>query len=185
MGIIRRHELARSVLWVTGVLVLAAPAPLGAAIALTEGHFVDPFAYCAAVGTIGAPDARYTGPAMPEAVARGLKAALALPADGPVDPLLGNSIWRCMNGKVYACTVGANLPCSEKADARREPAPALADFCRQNPGAEAIPMAVTGRATVFAWRCAGERPGIMRQFAHPDAAGYLAHIWYPIDPASP
>ena len=43
-------------------------------------------------------------------------------------------------------------------------------------------MAVTGRATVFAWRCAGERPGIMRQFAHPDAAGYLAHIWYPIDP---
>ena len=45
-------------------------------------------------------------------------------------------------------------------------------------------MAVTGRATVFAWRCAGERPAIVRQFAQPDAAGYLAHIWYPIDPAS-
>ena len=130
MGI-QAARLARSVLWITGVLVIAAPAPLGAAIAPTEGHFVDPFAYCAAVGTIGAPDARYTGPAMPETVARGLKAALAPPADGPVDPLLGNSIWRCMNGKVYACTVGANLPCSEKADARREPAPALADFCRQ------------------------------------------------------
>ena len=164
-------RLARYAFAAAGLLVIAAPAPLGAAIALTEG--------------LGAPDARYTGPAMPETVARGLKAALALPADGPVDPLLGNSIWRCMNGKVYACTVGANLPCSEKADARREPAPALADFCRQNPGAEAIPMAVTGRATVFAWRCAGERPAIVRQFAQPDAAGYLAHIWYPIDPASP
>ena len=167
-----------------GVLVVAAPAPLGAAIALTEGHFADPFAYCAAVGTVGAPDARYTGPAMPDAVAQGLKAALALPAGAPSEPFLRNSIWRCMDGKVFACTVGANLPCAEKADTRREPAPALADFCRQNPGAEAIPMAVTGRATVFAWRCAGERPGIMRQFAHPDAAGYLAHIWYPIDPAA-
>ena len=68
---------------------------------------------------------------------------------------------------------GASLP-------RRSPTSAAS-----NPGSEAIPMAVTGRATVFAWRCAGERPGIIRQFAQPDAAGYLAHIWYPIDPASP
>jgi hypothetical protein len=83
-------------------------------IALTEGHFVDPFAYCAAVGSIGTPDARYTGPAMPDAVARGLKAALALPADAPSAPLVRSSIWRCMNGKVYACTVGANLPCAER-----------------------------------------------------------------------
>ena len=52
MGI-RAGRSARSALWVTGILVVAAPAPLGAAIALTEGHFVDPFAYCAAVGTIG------------------------------------------------------------------------------------------------------------------------------------
>jgi hypothetical protein len=183
MGI-RAARLARSALWLTGILVVATPAPLGAAIALTEGHFEDPFAYCAAVGTIGAPDARYTGPAMPEALARGLKAALALPADAPSAPLVRSSIWRCMNGKVYACTVGANLPCAEKADTRRAPAPELVDFCRQNPGAEVIPMVVTGRATVFAWRCAGERPAIIRQFAQPDAAGYLAHIWFPIDPAA-
>jgi hypothetical protein len=137
------------------------------------------------VGTIGAPDARYTGAAMPDPVARGLKAALAQPADAPTELLLRNSIWRCMDGKVYACTVGANLPCSEKADAGREPAPALADFCRQNPGAEVIPMAVTGRATVFAWRCTGEHPAIVRQFPQPDAAGYLANVWYEIDPAAP
>jgi hypothetical protein len=46
-------------------------------------------------------------------------------------------------------------------------------------------MAVTGRATVFEWRCEGERPAIVRQFAQPDAAGYLAEIWYAIDPAAP
>jgi hypothetical protein len=183
MGI-RATRLARSALWVTGVLVVAAPAPLGSAIALTEGHFDDPFAYCAAVGTVGAPDARYTGPAMPDAVARGLQAALGPPADAPSAALLPNSIWRCMNAKVYACTVGANLPCSEKADTRREPSPALVDFCRHNPGAEVIPMTVTGRATVFAWRCAGERPAIVRQIARPDAAGYLTHIWYAIDPVA-
>jgi hypothetical protein len=168
-----------------GVLVVAGQAPLGAGVALTEGHFDDPFAYCAAVGTLDAPDARYTGPAMPDAVARGLKAALALPADGPIEPLFRNSIWRCMNREVYACTVGANLPCAAKADIRREPAPALIDFCRQDPGAEIIPMAVTGRATVFEWRCADARPAIVRQLAQADAAGYLANIWYPIDPPAP
>jgi hypothetical protein len=142
-----------------GLLAVAARAQVGAGVALTEGHFDDPFAYCEAVGTIDAPDARYSGPALPEPIARGLKAALAQPADGPVEPLLRNSIWRCMDGKVYACTVGANLPCAEKADQQRAPAPALTDFCRQNPGAEVIPMAVTGRAPVFAWRCTGGAPG--------------------------
>jgi hypothetical protein len=134
-------------------------------------------------GTIDAPDARYAGPAMPQAVARGLKAALNLPAAAPSGPILANSRWRCMDGKVYACTVGANLPCSEKADTGREPSPALVDFCRRNFGAEVVvPMAVTGRATVFEWRCTGAVPAIVRQFAQPDAAGYIAGIWYEIAP---
>jgi hypothetical protein len=184
MGI-RGARFASSAVWVMGLLAVAARAQVGAGVALTEGHFDDPFAYCEAVGTIDAPDARYSGPALPEPIARGLKAALAQPADGPVEPLLRNSIWRYMDGKVYACTVGANLPCAEKADQQRAPAPALTDFCRQNPGAEVIPMAVTGRAPVFAWRCTGERPAIVRQFAQPDRAGYLANIWYAIDPAAP
>jgi hypothetical protein len=164
--------------------MIAAPGPLGAAIALTEGHFDDPFAYCAAVGTVSTPDARYTGPALPDAVARGLKAALGLPADGADGPLPRNWTWRCMIGKVYACTFGANLPCWEKADTRREPASVLTDFCRENPGADVIPMAVTGRATVFEWRCTDEHPTIVRQFVQPDVAGYLQNIWYAIDPAA-
>jgi hypothetical protein len=157
--------------------VVALAAPLRAGVALSEGQFDDPFAYCAAVGTIDAPDARYTGPALPENVARGLKAALDLPAEAPLAPLLGNSIRRCMDRKVYACTIGANLPCAEKADTRTDPSAAVREFCRQNHGAEVIPIVVTGRATVFEWRCANERPTIVRQVAQPDAAGYLANIW--------
>src|SRR5215510_4570357 len=38
-------------------------------------RFTDPFAYCAAVGTIDTPDSRYAGPKVPEAVARGLQRA--------------------------------------------------------------------------------------------------------------
>ncbi len=41
--------------------------------------YTDPFAYCAAVRTIDAPDARYVGPAVPDAVVRGLQAALQRP----------------------------------------------------------------------------------------------------------
>jgi hypothetical protein len=180
---VRAVRLARAVLGAAALVALAAP--LRAGVALTDEHFDDPFVYCAAVGTIDAPDARYTGPALPEAVARGLQAALDLPAAAPLEPLLRNAIWRCMDGKVYACTIGANLPCAEKADTRTAPSAAVREFCQENPGADVIPMAVSGRATVFEWRCADARPTIVRQLAQPDAAGYLANIWYPIERATP
>lgn len=182
---VRAARWARAVLAATAALVVALAAPLRAGVALAEEQFDDPFAYCAAVGTINAPDARYTGPALPETVARGLQAALGPAGGAPGEPPPGNWTWRCMAGEVYACTFGANLPCAEKADTGREPAAAVSEFCRQNPGAEVIPMVVTGRATVFEWRCANERPTIVRQLAEPDAAGYLADIWYPIEPAKP
>ena len=38
----------------------------------------DPFAYCAAVGTVDAPDRRHTGPALPPTIARGLQKATPL-----------------------------------------------------------------------------------------------------------
>src|SRR5687767_2342484 len=105
----RAARSARTVL-AAAVAVVAVQAPLRAGVALTERQFDDPFAYCAAVGTIDPPDARYTGPALPEAVARGLQAALGLPARSRGEPLPGDWTWRCMDGEVYACAVGANLP---------------------------------------------------------------------------
>jgi hypothetical protein len=83
-----------------------------------------------------------------------------------------------MGGEVYACAFGANLPCQERADTSRSPAPALAAFCRDNPDSDGIPMVVTGRATVYAWRCRGDEPVISRQLTTPDASGYLASVWY-------
>jgi hypothetical protein len=144
--------------------------------------FTDPFAYCAAVGTIDAPDSRYTGPKVPESVARGLMKSFGAPAAAPLQPFLHNTFWRCMDGVVYACTVGANLPCQERADMSRKPTESMTNFCQNNPQAEVIPAVVTGRATVYEWACTDGRPEVMRQFTHPDAQGFLANVWYPISP---
>ena len=184
-GEVRRHLIAgvwrrrgRSGAPVALMVALVAVATIRPALA-TE-RFEDPFVYCAAVGTIDAPDARYAGPTMPEAVARGLRAALGMPESAPLRLFGRHAIWRCMAGKVYACTFGANLPCGAKADTSTSPTPAMIGFCRENPGADAIPMVVTGRATVYAWSCAGAIPAIERQLAAPDARGFLANIWYEI-----
>ena len=156
----------------------ATPAP-GAG---SQATFSDPFAYCAALGTIDAPDARYTGPKVPEAVARGLRKAFGTPANTPLEAFLQNTFWRCMGGQVYACTVGANLPCRERADASRRPTQGMANFCKDNPQAGVIPAVATGRATVYEWKCADGAPEVVRQFAQPDARGFLSHVWYAISP---
>jgi hypothetical protein len=144
----------------------------------------DPFSYCAAVGTIDAPDARYRGPAVPESIARGLQRAFGAPAETPLEPFVRGTSWRCMDGAVYACTVGANLPCGERADTDRAPRPAVIDFCRREPDAAMVPMYVTGRSTVYEWRCAGGTPEIARQVTAADARGFLSSVWHriPSDP---
>jgi hypothetical protein len=161
-------------------LLIALVGTIAAAACAAEQRFDDPFAYCAAVGTIDAPDARYAGPAMPDAIASGLKAAIGGSEDAPPEWFREGATWRCMGGKVYACTIGANLPCAEQADTGRSPTAAMMAFCRDNPGADGIPMVVTGRATVYAWRCAGDAPAIERQLTEPDASGYLRNVWYEI-----
>jgi hypothetical protein len=165
------------VLLATGVVSCASTPE--ASVSPTPATYTDPFAYCATVGTVDAPDARYTGEKMPEAVAKGLQVALNAP-DTPIDVLTNGSVWRCMDGSVYACFVGANLPCEAKADTERTPTQAEKDFCAENPNSDFIPMVVTGRETVYEWRCSNGVPEIVRQFDEPDARGFLSSIWYEI-----
>lgn len=145
--------------------------------------FEDPFAYCAAVGTIDQPDQRYVGPKTPVAIAKGLQQAFGVPASQPLQPFLRNTFWRCMGGKVYACNVGANIPCMERADLRQTPTQAMTDFCKASPNADVIPAYVTGRATVYLWGCKDGAPVIRRQVNSPDARGFLSKFWYRIEPS--
>ncbi len=153
--------------------VSAAVAPAQAGDAAT-----DPFAYCATVDNIDAPDARWTGAKVPDQVLSALRKTMGVSPDMPADLFARGTSWRCMNKQVYACNVGANLPCGEKADTSKTPSAEMNDFCKANPSADAIPAAVTGRATVYAWKCAGGVPTVDKQISQADARGFLAAYWY-------
>jgi hypothetical protein len=137
----------------------------------------DPFAYCAAVGTIDAPDAGYNGPTMPDSIVQGMIRQGIVSADAPAE-FQKSAVWRCMNGQVWVCHFGANLPCQEKADVAKTPTPEMKDFCTANPAAEVIPAAVTGRATVYEWKCNEGQPEVVRQVFQVDPQGFLADFWY-------
>ncbi|GMU39933.1 MAG: hypothetical protein AMXMBFR23_07990 [Chloroflexota bacterium] len=164
-----------------GILLLAPACSSSDGDDATPEAFADPFAYCAAVRDIDAPDTRYTGDPLPPVIIEGIRTATGASADAPLEFFERGTSWRCMDGAVYACTVGANLPCEAKADTSDTPSAAMAAFCAENAGAEVIPAAVTGRETVYAWRCEGETPSIERQVMQVDARGFLADIWYRLD----
>lgn len=162
----------------------AAAPPAGASpTAPGNGGITDPFAYCAQVGTIDAPDARYSGERVPTSIAEGIRRASGGAPSAPLEVFVRGTSWRCMDGKVFACTVGANLPCGEKADASRTPSAAVIEFCRTNPDAAVVPAAVTGRATVYQWRCAGPDASIVRQIFEADPRGFIGNVWYEIKPS--
>lgn len=144
--------------------------------------FDDPFAYCAAIGSIDAPDSRYTGEQPPAAVIAGLRTALDAPADAPDDFFKQGTFWRCADGQVKACMVGANLPCQEQADLSETPNEGTVAFCKENPNADGVPAAATGRATVFIWSCADGAPVKGEQVFQADAQGFIADFWYLIEP---
>ncbi len=144
--------------------------------------FTDPFAYCASVGTLDTPDARYVGTPVPDAIINGYKQAAGLQSSTePLDVFRKTTIWRCMGGKVVVCNFGANLPCDSKANTDKTPSPEMSDFCKANPDSDIVPMSVTGHDTLYNWRCTNGSPEILNQIDQADAQGYLQRIWYPIE----
>ncbi|MEO1016429.1 MAG: hypothetical protein AAFY56_01870 [Pseudomonadota bacterium] len=145
--------------------------------------FVDPFAYCDAKITVEAPGAEWQGPAVPETILRGLRQRAQLGDAMPDQQLAQQTHWRCMQRQVYACFVGANLPCMEKGDADRTPTTAMNDFCKEHPGIDFIPAATTGRATIYQWQCNGQEAQATGKLYNVDPAGFIREFWYPISPS--
>jgi hypothetical protein len=119
---------------------------------------------------------------MPDVIVKGVMKASGASADAPLELFAKNSFWRCMDGKVYACTVGANLPCTSKADTSRTPTADEKDFCTANPNADVVPAVVTGRETVYEWHCKDGAPEVVRQVFTPDARGFISDFWYVLSP---
>jgi hypothetical protein len=153
------------------------PAPAPAAGGQT---YSDPFAYCAAVGTIDRPDARYSGPATPDAVVKQLMQTLEVTRTVSTSDFAAGTDWRCADGRVLGCWVGANLPCPEKANTSKTPTQAMSDFCSQEPSADGIPTAVTGHNVIYDWSCVNGKAVAGKQSVAVDAQGFIKDIWYPI-----
>jgi hypothetical protein len=69
-----------------------------------------------------------------------------------------------------------------KADMSLTPTPEEADFCQANPNAEFVPAYVTGRETVYEWRCKNGAPEIVQQVFQADARGFISDFWYELSP---
>jgi hypothetical protein len=148
---------------------------------IDAASYDDPFAYCAAVGTIDEPDEHYTGEDVPDVVAEGIRAAFNA-EDVDLEVYRRGTVWRCMDGNVYACNVGANIPCLAKADLSREPRQPVIDYCKENPSSDFIPAAVTGRDTIYSWGCKDSEPVIVEQYTEVDKQGFLEFAWHELTP---
>ena len=122
-------------------------------------------------------------PVLPELASHRFRSAPAFPhiaIEAPNQPFVDGTSWRCADGKVKACFVGANLPCGEKADLSKSPGTGIVDYCKANPNAEIVPMVASGRATVYEWRCKSGAPEVVKQLVKADEQGFIAEIWYDI-----
>jgi len=72
-----RRMIMKSNVTYSILIFLVVMAAVMTACSPAEKIYSDPFAYCAAVGTIDTPDARYTGPQISEQIINGFKTAAA------------------------------------------------------------------------------------------------------------
>jgi hypothetical protein len=158
--------------WVI-VLVILVPDHTTVAGGTRSAPIADPFAYCARLGTIDTPKGGASP--VPTALIPFLRTTLGLSAEAPLTPQ--SYYWRCMDGAVYVCAIGANRPCPSKAD-RAIHNTGAGNYCRENPVAELVPAYATGHDTVYEWSCSGGRAVPGKRTITVDARGYPAEIWY-------
>jgi hypothetical protein len=95
-----------------------------------------------------------------------------------IDEYAESTVFRCMNGLVFVCNYGANIPCGGRADTTRR-MPEVDRYCRQNPNEEMVPMAVTGHSTIYTWACERGKPRITDE-QQLDQRGFSVLFWHPL-----
>jgi hypothetical protein len=114
---------------------------------------------------------------IPQSLAAEAREALGIAAAEPDADLVRTTVYRCMDGLVWVCNHGANLPCA-KANVARVSAGAHA-WCKANPGASDVPAYATGHDTIYSWTCAGTKAVVSRAIPV-DKRGFAADQWKPI-----
>jgi len=94
------------------------------------------------------------------------------PSNGP-----GQLIWRCMNGAVYVCHMGASGRACVQMDRDNSLLGRVIAFCQQNPG-KTVPNSIAGNSS-NSWECDGTSPMVTGHEAL-DEQGYLRSSWRPV-----
>lgn len=89
------------------------------------------------------------------------------------------TVARCMSGHVYACFVGANLPCG-KADLAIN-RPAITAWCEKNRNIDFVPAYITGHDTAYDWHCIKGQARIEPPSAALDVRGFFKAYWRRVD----
>lgn len=145
-------------------------------------HFATAFDYCRTVVHRDALALSASPAGLGGDIIAAMRDQAVVDARMPDAVLAGTGYWRCMGAEPWVCVTGANLPCAEPADVRREPTPAMIAFCVDPSHPVVIPATVTGRTTIFEWRCRDGRPVIAGQPLSADARGYVAEYWTRLQP---
>jgi hypothetical protein len=111
---------------------------------------------------------------IPESLAAAVNAVFGTTM--PVDVAVKTTVFRCADGHVLSCTIGANLPCG-RANTSRMPGPGQVAWCREHPNDAFIPAVAAGHDTIYAWSCRDRRPQIARQTLDVDARGFIMQYW--------
>jgi hypothetical protein len=83
--------------------------------------------------------------------------------------------YRCMDGKIMVCFIGANLPCAKIVTARDNPG---ADaFCKKASNGDAVPAYATGHDSAYSFKCRDGSAVVDRETWQLDKRGFAAKIW--------
>jgi hypothetical protein len=112
----------------------------------------NPFQYCQRVITDDNP-----GPP-PPALIRSFASAFHMPAASVAERIGSGAFhYRCYQGTVMGCWVGANLNCGRAETQTRNDG--ADEWCRAHPNDPNIPAVATGHSTIYVWRYVGSRAG--------------------------
>lgn len=141
--------------------------------------FVDPFDYCAAVGTIEVSDRlfdeRFIGRPPIEQIRKVFRI-------GPGFDFLSDDsfVWRCFQGNVFGCWQ-SNKEICHRADISRVPTREMEDYChvKGNRNSRDLPTFVmdTRHPSMYRWACRLGVATITEQLFTPDQRGYPPDLW--------
>lgn len=134
-----------------------------------SAYFDDPFAYCAAVGTIDEPDGRWGGERIPSAI----KNAFEITSNPNVT--IHDIPWRCVDESVKACLSWGTHWCGR---IRTEPNERVIEYCGSHANTDnAGGRALFGTDSAYFWGCRSGQPVIISNFYTVDSRGFAEEEW--------